>query len=198
MFTGIIEAIGSIQSITNLGEDSRYVFNTGKLSLDDMQLGDSIAVNGCCLTIIEKTENSFSADLSKETLAVTGFQYLETDSHINLERAMQLSDRINGHLVSGHIDGMASIISMNEEGRSIQYDFRVPNVLMKYISQKGSVTVDGVSLTVNSVSDEQFSVNIIPHTLQETIFQHYQIGSHVNIEVDMMARYLEQLIKHDK
>ncbi|MEM7027200.1 MAG: riboflavin synthase [Pseudomonadota bacterium] len=197
MFTGIIEATGQIKSISNHGEDSRYVFNTDKLELNDIAIGDSIAVNGCCLTVIEKSSDTFSADLSAETLSVTGFRFLDEGSMINLERAMQLSDRINGHLVSGHVDGLGKVIAINEDGRSIRFEFQIPGSLIKYVSQKGSVTIDGVSLTINSVSNEQLSVNIIPHTLQETIFQHYQINTHVNIEIDMLARYVEQLINYE-
>jgi riboflavin synthase len=196
MFTGIIQAVGSITAIAPMGEDSRYTFNTGKLDLSDMGIGDSIAVNGACLTIIEKTADSFSADLSGETLNKTCFSGLDVDSSVNLEKAMQLSDRINGHLVSGHVDGVGKVINMQDDGRSWRYSIEVPVALAKYLSAKGSVTVDGVSLTVNEVEGNQFSVNIIPHTLSETIFKDYQTGSQVNIEVDLIARYLEGLIKN--
>ena len=194
MFTGIIEATGSIDSITSMGSDSRFVFNTGKLDLSDMQTGDSIAVNGACLTIIEQTVDSFTADLSAETLALTCFADLEVGSRVNLEKAMQLSDRINGHLVSGHVDGIGSINAMRDEGRSWRVDIEVPAALVKYIARKGSVTVDGVSLTVNQVEGNIFSVNIIPHTWEETIFRDYRNGTRVNIEVDLIARYLEQML----
>lgn len=194
MFTGIIETKGSIAAINPMGVDSRYVFNTGTLDLADMQVGDSIAVNGACLTIIEKEGNSFSADLSGETLSLTCFSDLETGASVNLEKAMQLSDRINGHMVSGHVDGIGTIKSMHDEGRSWRCDIEVPEALFRYISRKGSITVDGVSLTVNEVEQNVFSVNIIPHTYNETIFSDYQPGTRVNIEVDMIARYLEQLL----
>lgn len=198
MFSGIIEATGTISSITSMESDSRFVFDTGKLDLSDMQIGDSIAVNGACLTIIEKTEQSFSADLSGETLALTGFSDLQEGARINLEKAMQLSDRINGHLVSGHVDGLGVIQSMRDEGRSWRVDIEVPADLSKYIARKGSVTVDGVSLTVNQVEGNIFSVNIIPHTWNETIFSQYQTGTRVNIEVDLIARYLEQMLNNNE
>lgn len=197
MFTGIIQATGSITSIEAKGDDSRFVFNTGKLDLTDMSLGDSIAVNGACLTIIEKDDNSFIADLSKETLDLTTFCNMKEGARINLEKAMMLSDRINGHMVSGHVDGIGKVIDKSDEGRSIRYTIEVSNNLLKFISKKGSVTVDGVSLTINEVNNKSFGVNIIPHTLMETIFSDYEINTQVNIEVDLIARYLEQLLSKD-
>ncbi len=194
MFTGIIEAMGSIESITTHAEDSRFVFQTGQLDLSGMDIGESIAVNGACLTIIERTANTFSADVSVETLDLTCFKSLAQDAVVNLERAMQLSDRINGHLVSGHVDGVGKISSLVDDGRSVRYEIELPRDLTRFVSKKGSITVDGVSLTVNEVNNNIFSVNIIPYTMKETIFQHYQVGSHVNIEVDMLARYVAQLI----
>ncbi len=195
MFTGIIEATGHISAIETKGEDSRFVFNTEKMELSDMKLGDSISVNGVCLSIIEKENNSFSADLSKETLTLTSFSDLKIGSRINLEKAMMLSDRINGHMVSGHVDGIGKIINKADEGRSIKYTIEVPAGLNRFISKKGSVSVDGVSLTVNEVNNNTFDVNIIPHTLSETIFLGYDTNTKVNIEVDQIARYLDQLIK---
>ena len=195
MFTGIIEATGHISAIETKGEDSRFVFNTEKMELSDMKLGDSISVNGVCLSIIEKDSNSFSADLSKETLTLTSFSDLKIGSRINLEKAMMLSDRINGHMVSGHVDGIGKIINKADEGRSIKYTIEVPAGLNRFISKKGSVSVDGVSLTVNEVNNNTFDVNIIPHTLSETIFSGYDTNTKVNIEVDQIARYLDQLIK---
>ena len=193
MFTGIIQAIGNIEHIETMGDDSRYTFKSGKLDLSDINTGDSIAVNGACLTIIEKNENTFVADLSRETLNLTTFSGLNIGSKINLEKAMQLSDRINGHMVSGHIDGIGSIKNKTDEGRSFRYDIQVPETLTRFIARKGSIAIDGVSLTVNDVNEDIFSVNIIPHTLEETIFSEYQAGTRVNIEVDLIARYLEQL-----
>lgn len=196
MFTGIIETIGKILSIEKKDKDSRFIFDTGSMTLEDMNVGDSIAVNGTCLSIIEKDEHSFIADLSGETLGLTTFSNLKEDSLVNLEKAMRLSDRINGHLVSGHVDGIGKIIAKQDEGRSIRFEIESPVVLKKYISKKGSVTVDGVSLTVNDVNENVFSVNIIPHTLSETIFSEYKIDTKVNLEVDQIARYLEKLINN--
>jgi riboflavin synthase len=194
MFTGIIEATGNISTIEDKTNDSRFTFDTGNMSLEDMKLGDSIAVNGTCLSIIEKTENSFVADLSKETLDLTTFSKLKSGSRINLEKAMMLSDRINGHMVSGHVDGIGKVISKQDEGRSIRFEIEFPAELNKFISKKGSVCVDGVSLTINDVNNDVFDVNIIPHTLSETIFSEYTIGTQVNLEVDQIARYLDKLI----
>lgn len=146
------------------------------------------------MTIIEKDNNSFAADLSNETLELTTFSKLGVDSSVNLEKAMQLSDRLNGHMVSGHVDGIGKVLDMDEDARSVRYSIDVPPALNRYISKKGSVTVDGVSLTINVVEGNTFSVNIIPHTLSETIFSEYEIGNQVNIEVDLIARYLDQLI----
>ena len=193
MFTGIIQATGEISHIEAMGDDSRFTFKTGKLDLSDMSLGDSISVNGACLTIIEKNKNYFVADLSRETLKLTTFSSLQTGSAINLEKALQLSDRINGHMVSGHVDGIGQVKELNDEGRSIRYEIEVLSSLTKFIAKKGSIAVDGVSLTVNDVNENSFSVNIIPHTLEETIFSEYKAGTKVNIEVDLIARYLEQL-----
>ena len=196
MFTGIIETIGKILSIEKKDKDSRFIFDTGAMTLEDMNIGDSIAVNGTCLSIIEKTEHSFIADLSGETLALTTFSNLKEDSPVNMEKAMKLSDRINGHLVSGHVDGIGKIIARQDEGRSIRFEIESPEALKKYISKKGSVTVDGVSLTVNDVNENVFSVNIIPHTLSETLFSEYKVNTEVNLEVDQIARYLEKLINN--
>ena len=194
MFTGIIQATGSISAIHENEKDSRFVFATGKMTLDDISIGDSIAVNGACLTIIEKEVHAFTADLSRETLALTTFPNLKQGARINLEKAMQLSDRINGHMVSGHIDGMGKIVDKHDEGCSIRYSISVAEQLNKFISKKGSITVDGVSLTVNDSNAQGFSVNIIPHTLSETIFSDYEVNTMVNIEVDLIARYLAQLL----
>ncbi len=194
MFTGIIQTTGKISAIDQHGGDSRFVFNTGNMKLSDLNVGDSIAVNGACLTIIEKKDDTFTADLSNETLELTTFSKLQVGSRINLEKAMQLSDRLNGHMVSGHVDGIGKVLDMSEDARSIRYTIEIPTALSRYLSKKGSVTVDGVSLTINAVEGNTFSVNIIPHTLSETIFSEYAAGSQVNIEVDLIARYLDQLI----
>jgi riboflavin synthase len=194
MFTGIIQGTGKISAIEPHGGDSRFVFNTGNMNLSDLSLGDSVAVNGACLTIIDKDEHSFTADLSKETLDLTTFSKQEVGSRINLEKAMQLSDRLNGHMVSGHVDGIGKVLDRVDDARSVRYTIEIPTALSRYLSKKGSVTVDGVSLTINAVEENTFSVNIIPHTLSETTFSEYQAGTSVNIEVDLIARYLDQLI----
>ena len=194
MFTGIIQTTGKIIAIDQHGGDSRFVFNTGDMDLSDLKVGDSVAVNGACLTIIDNDNNSFAADLSKETLELTTFSKLAIGSRINLEKAMLLSDRLNGHLVSGHVDGIGKVLEMHEDARSVRYTIETPDALSRYISKKGSVTIDGVSLTINAVEGNTFNVNIIPHTLSETIFSEYLVGSRVNIEVDLIARYLDQLI----
>ncbi len=194
MFTGIIQATGKILEIKQTEGDARFVFDTGKMDLSDMAIGESIAVNGACLTIIDKETHQFNADLSKETLKLTCFSKMQEGSAVNLEKAMQLSERINGHLVSGHIDGIGLIKQIRQDARSTQYDIQVSMALMKYIAKKGSVTVDGVSLTVNETGEDSFAVNIIPHTIKETIFSDYNQGSWVNIEVDLIARYLEQML----
>lgn len=194
MFTGIIQTTGKISAIDQSEGDSRFVFNTGNMDLSDLNVGDSIAVNGVCLTIIEKNDDTFTADLSNETLELTTFSKLKAGSRINLEKAMQLSDRLNGHMVSGHVDDIGKVLDMSEDDRSIRYTIEIPTALSRYLSKKGSVTVDGVSLTINAVEGNVFSVNIIPHTLSETIFSEYAAGSLVNIEVDLIARYLDQLI----
>ncbi len=202
MFTGIIQAIGRIRAIAqDIGQgiaegegDGRFVFSTGALDLLDMGIGDSVAVNGVCLTIIEKDNHSFTADLSRETLSLTTFSALKTGTRVNLEKAMLLSDRINGHIVSGHIDGVGKVVNKTEAARSVRYTIAIPAVLSRYLSTKGAVTVDGVSLTINAVEGDTFSVNIIPHTLTETIFSEYETGTRVNVEVDLIARYLDRLL----
>jgi len=194
MFTGIIQTTGSISSVEEKGDDSYFVFNTGKMELSDIKIGDSISVNGVCLSIVEKENHSFGADLSKETLSLTTFSNLKTGSRINLEKAMRLSDRINGHMVSGHIDGVGKVFNKIDEGRSVKFTIELPVALKQFISKKGSVSIDGVSLTINEVNNNTFDVNIIPHTLSETIFSEYDIGTTLNIEVDLIARYLQQLI----
>lgn len=194
MFTGIIEATGHIEAIESAGRDSRFIFNSGRLPLDDLRAGDSIAVNGACLTILAKDARHFTADLSAETLALTTFKGLRAGARVNLERAMQLKTRINGHLVSGHVDGVGRVLERSEEGRSVRFGIELPPGLEKLICKKGSVTVDGVSLTVNAVNQAVFNVNIIPHTLTQTIIADYAEQTMVNIEADLIARHLARLL----
>ena len=194
MFTGIIEAVGKIRSIKPVGGDMRLSIATGDLDMADVQLGDSIAVNGVCLTAIEFDAQSFSADVSNETLSLTSLKLLKTGSAVNLEKALTPTTRLGGHLVSGHVDGLGELLEMTGDARSIQLRIRAPQNLKRYIAVKGSICVDGVSLTVNAVDDDVFTLNIVPHTQQRTVIQYYSVGQAVNLEVDLIARYLERLL----
>ena len=194
MFTGIIEAIGRVQSIRDQGGDMRLSIATKALDLSDVALGDSIAVNGVCLTSVVLSEDGFAADVSRETLALTSLGGLSAGSPVNLEKALTLATRLGGHLVSGHVDGLGRVISRREDARSVRFVIEAPPELAKYIAHKGSITVDGVSLTVNGVDGARFELNIVPHTLQETIMDTYEAGARVNLEVDLVARYLERLL----
>lgn len=195
MFTGIIQAIGTIAELQPNGGDIALVVNTGKLDMDDVALGDSIAVNGVCLTAIALTDSSFTADVSRETLSLTSLGTLSKGSKVNLEKALTLQTRLGGHMVSGHVDGLGEVESRLKDGRSEKFRIKAPNDLAKYIAAKGSITIDGVSLTVNIVEDVYFEINIVPHTIQETIIGSYQSGTKINLEVDVVARYLERLIQ---
>jgi len=197
MFTGIIQSVGSILDLKQKGGDVELSVHTGKLDLQDVVLGDSIAVNGVCLTAIKLGKDHFSADVSRETLSLTSLGQLTKGSPVNLEKALTLQTRLGGHLVSGHVDGLATIESRYADGRSIRFHIQAPNELAKYIAEKGSITVDGVSLTVNKVDGATFELNIVPHTLLETIIGNYQAGTKVNLEVDVVARYLERLLQGD-
>lgn len=194
MFTGIIEAIGMVRDMQPKGGDLRLTIHTGKLDMRDVALGDSIAVNGVCLTAIAFDSSSFSADVSRETLSLTSLGNLNRGSSVNLEKALTLQTRLGGHLVSGHVDGLGEVISRHDDARSVRFSIRAPNNLAKYIAAKGSITVDGTSLTVNKVDGSTFELNIVPHTLQETIIADYRSGAMVNLEVDVIARYLERLL----
>ena len=194
MFTGIIEAVGTIKAININGEGARLVIATNALDMSDVKLGDSIATNGICLTVVDFDQHSYSADVSNETLERTGFAHYNVGMQVNLEKAMLASTRFGGHMVSGHIDGISEILSITNNGNSIEYWLSMPNDLAHYIAEKGSVTVDGTSLTVNALSDGQFRLTIVPHTVKETIFAHYQVGTKLNLEVDLIARYLERLL----
>ena len=198
MFTGIIEAIGTIRALSPKGGDVRVYVETGKLDLADVKLGDSIAVNGVCLTAVELPGDGFWADVSLETLARTAFIDLKTGSKVNLEKALTPSSRLGGHLVSGHVDGVGEILKREDNARAIQFTVRAPRELAKYIALKGSITVDGTSLTVNAVNGAEFELTIVPHTLVETIMADYRPGRQVNLEVDLLARYLERLLLGDK
>ena len=194
MFTGIIQALGSITSIEARGGDLRLVINSGNLDVSDSEAGDSIAVNGVCLTAVEFNDTGFAADVSQETINKTGLAKLKPGDPLNLEKALTLNTALGGHLVSGHVDGLATVVSIREDARSMRYRFEAPPSLQHYIAEKGSVTIDGTSLTVNWVKENQFDVNIVPHTQQKTIIGNYRVNTQVNLEVDIIARYLERLI----
>ncbi|WP_137970784.1 riboflavin synthase [Pseudomonas sp. F(2018)] len=198
MFTGIIESIGTIRALSPKGGDVRVYVQTGKLDLGDVKLGDSIAVNGVCLTAVELPGDGFWADVSRETLACSAFIDLKIGSRVNLEKALTPTTRLGGHLVSGHVDGVGEIVKREDNARAIQFTVRAPRELAKYIALKGSITVDGTSLTVNAVNGAEFELTIVPHTLVETIMADYQSGRRVNLEVDLLARYLERLLLGDK
>ncbi len=194
MFSGIIQSLGSVERMDHQGGDVSLVINTGELDLADLKVGDSIAVNGVCLTAVSFASGQFVADVSTETLNRTSLGGLKKASVVNLEKALTLNTALGGHLVSGHVDGLASVVDLHEDARSIRYTFELNAELQHYIARKGSVTIDGTSLTVNRVKGNRFEVNIVPHTREKTIFQYYLVGTKVNIEVDIIARYLERLI----
>lgn len=198
MFTGIIQAVGKIAALQTRGGDLRVRVQTGKLDLGDVQLGDSIATSGVCLTVVELPGDGYCVDVSRESLAFTTIGEWRVGDAVNLEKAMLPTTRFGGHIVSGHVDGIGEVIARSEDARSIRFTVRAPNELAKYIAHKGSICVDGVSLTVNAVHGADFELNIIPHTAQETTFAHYAVGSRVNLEVDVIARYLERLLLGEK
>ncbi len=198
MFTGIIQSIGEVAALEPKGGDLRLRIRTGKLDLADVQLGDSIAVNGVCLTAIDLPSDGFWADVSGETLARTTLGTLRSGSRVNLEKALTPTTRLGGHLVSGHVDGIGEVVSRVPAARSERFVIRAPDALAKYIAEKGSICVDGISLTVNAVRGAEFELNIVPHTLQETTMSDFRPGTQVNLEVDIIARYLERLLLGEK
>jgi riboflavin synthase len=194
MFTGIIEGVGRIAALEPRGGDVRLRVDVGSLPFDAVQLGESIAVNGVCLTVIEFDAGSFAADASNETLALTTLGKLAIGAQVNLERAMRPTDRLGGHLVSGHVDGIGRVLAVVEDARAQRWRFAAPAALLKYIAKKGSICVDGVSLTVNAVDADGFEVALIPHTVSNTAFAQTQVGDGVNLEIDLVARYVERLL----
>lgn len=194
MFTGIIESVGTVRSKQPKGGDLKVEIEVGVMDMGDVKLGDSIAVNGVCLTVIELTGLGFVADISNETVAHTRWSDIQVGDQVNLEKALTPTTRLGGHLVSGHVDGVGEIITRNEDARSIRLTVAAPAELAKYIAHKGSITVDGVSLTVNAVDGNNFELNIVPHTAKETTIYGFQSGRKVHLEVDLLARYLERLI----
>ena len=197
MFTGIIAATGKIERLQHIGGDVRLHVRCERVDFSDVQLGDSIAVSGVCLTAIETSQHGFAADVSRETLAVTTAKDWREGVEVNLELALQPQSRLGGHIVSGHVDGIGELLRRYPDGRSERLEFRVPAQLARYIAHKGSVCIDGVSLTVNAVNGNEFGVNIIPHTAERTTLHAFTAGRQVNIEVDVIARYLERLIQGD-
>jgi riboflavin synthase len=198
MFTGIVQAVGRIAAIVPKGGDVEMTFDVADLDLRQVALGDSISVSGCCLTVTRFDERSFSADLSRETLDVTTLGQLRVGDRVNLEKALCAGQPLGGHYVTGHVDGIAKVVAIDGDARSSRVTFEAPNELARYIARKGSVCIDGVSLTVNSVEGRSFSVNLIPHTLQVTTLGGYQRGTLVNLEVDIIARYLERMMSSDR
>ncbi|MCG9596615.1 riboflavin synthase [Vibrio sp. Isolate25] len=198
MFTGIIEAVGTLTAITPKGEDISVTVDVGKLDMSDVKLGDSIATNGVCLTVVDFTSTSYSADLSLETLSKTGFTDYQVGGKVNLEKAMLPTTRFGGHIVSGHVDGVGEIIERNQVGRAIEFWVSMPEELSKYVAEKGSVTVDGISLTVNDLRKNAFKLTIVPHTGEETTIADFHVGRKVNLEVDVLARYMERLLTSQK
>ena len=196
MFTGIIQAKGSIHEVHSSEKGAVLIINSNGLDLTDSNVGDSIAVNGVCLTATEVKKNSFTADVSQETLSCTTFSELTKGQHVNLEKSLRLNQGIDGHLVSGHVDGIGEVDSVYTEGVSTRLKIKAMSGLMKYIAKKGSICINGVSLTVNSVVGNIFDVNIVPHTFSATTLGSLSEKSKVNLEIDIIARHVEQLINH--
>ena len=194
MFTGIVQDVGQVRSCERRGGDLRMVIACGRLALAAARVGDSICVQGCCLTVTELQGQTFAADVSRETLALTTLGELAAGAAVNLEPALRAGDALGGHLVSGHIDGVARVIAASDDARSRRLSIEVPAALARYLAPKGSVAVDGVSLTINSVDGASFGVNIIPHTQTVTTLGALDVGARVNLEVDQIARYLYRLM----
>lgn len=195
MFTGIIQGVGRLAGIEPRGGDVRLVVEVGSLAFEDVELGESIAVNGVCLTVVEFDESTFSADASNETLSLTTLGGLAEGDALNLERAMRPVDRLGGHMVSGHVDGVGRVAAIEPDARAQRWRFEASPDVLRYVAKKGSICVDGVSLTVNEVDDAGFEVALIPHTVQHTRFSHTGVGDPVNLEVDLVARYVERLLQ---
>ena len=193
MFTGLVQAVGSLRDAQPRGGDLRLRINVGALPMDEVQLGESIAVSGVCLTVVEFDQQSFAADVSNETLSLTTLGALAVGASVNLERALLPTTRLGGHLVAGHVDGIGHVEKTWADGRSQRWRFSAPVGLLRYIANKGSICVDGVSLTVNLADDTGFEVNLVPHTIEHTAFASTPAGSPVNLEVDLIARYVERL-----
>ena len=195
MFTGLIEGVGTLAAREERGGDARLRVAVGSLPFTDVQLGESVSVNGVCLTVVAFDAVSFEADASNETLSLTTLGELPVGRALNLERAMRPSDRLGGHMVSGHVDGVGRVLHVWDDARAQRWMFEAPATLRRYVATKGSICVDGVSLTVNAVDDAGFEVALVPHTIAHTAFARTAIGDMVNLEVDLVARYVERLLQ---
>ncbi|HEX6571793.1 MAG TPA: riboflavin synthase [Steroidobacteraceae bacterium] len=193
MFTGIVQGVGTVRAIEPRGGDVTVVFDTGSVTLEDVAPGGSIAVNGVCLTATAFDRTSFTADVSRETLSLTTLRDWQVGARVNLEKALLAGQPLGGHYVTGHVDGVGEVVARHDDARSVRMVFRVPPDLARYVARKGSICIDGVSLTVNGVDRDRFDVNLVPHTLGVTTLGALQAGSRVNLEVDIIARYVERM-----
>ena len=198
MFTGIIQSKGNIKEILSSREGARLKINTNALDLSDSKVGDSFAVDGVCLTVTQLSGDGFTADVSNETLACTTFSGLKQEQEVNLEKSLRANQGIDGHLVSGHVDGIGSVSSVEKDGDSVRIQIEAQNDIVKYIAKKGSICINGVSLTVNRVVKNIFDVNIVPHTLSATTLADLSLNSNVNLEIDQIARYVERLLSQNE
>jgi riboflavin synthase len=194
MFTGIIQAKGRVKDVTHSDKGALFVFESDSLDMSSVSIGDSIAVNGVCLTVIDFCDSNFSADVSQETLDCSIFDKLQIGQNVNLEKSLRLNQGIDGHLVSGHVDGIGKIDSITSEGESTRINIEIDQSLEKYVAKKGSICINGVSLTVNSIENNIIGINIVPHTFTLTTFGELEVGARVNIEIDIIARHLEKLL----
>lgn len=198
MFTGIIEAVGKVQSVRQAGGDVRLTIDAAGLDMSDVKLGDSIATSGVCLTVVDFGKNWYAADVSLETISRTSLNSWKTGTRVNLEKALLPTTRLGGHLVSGHVDGLGTVTLARKDARSLYFEVKAPDALAKYMAEKGSITVDGISLTINHLDGTLMSLNLVPHTATQTTIQDWQLGSKVNLEIDVLARYLERLLMGDQ
>ena len=194
MFTGIIESVGHLRKVERRGDDIRLTVASAKLDLSDVKLGDSIATNGVCLTVVERLADGYVADISAETVSLTGFAHYAVGTSVNLEKAVTPTTRLGGHMVSGHVDGVGVVVEKAQAGKAWEFWLEADSSISKYIAEKGSITVDGISLTVNDVKDNRFMLTIVPHTSGETTIDTFKVGTQVNLEVDIIARYVERLL----
>jgi len=198
MFTGIVQGLATVRAIEPRGGDVTLVFDTAGISLADIELGGSIAVSGVCLTATRFDDGSFAADVSRETLSLTTLGDWVAGTRVNLEKALLAGQALGGHYVTGHVDGVGEMVSRRDDARSVRMEFKVPPELARYVARKGSICIDGVSLTVNGARGDRFDVNLVPHTLEVTTLGGLQAGSRVNLEVDIIARYVERMMHPDQ